>query len=693
MTERSFLPDVGRKEAIPIEISPIELLAGAAASRTSVDCPKLNTRNRLITRNRPIQSCSECRARKHKCDRRRPICKHCIDSKREHKCTYRDDQKNERASQRMRFAKSDQTPSALHPIQSHCNFYDKQELGRDSILRLRLAQLRVKALEEVLENHGDLILPTLDEADRLFSIYRNTIEPFVRCAMTELNVPRYEASLKWWYQKTTVVTYGQGEVKFDPSSFPLTLVVLALSQQAYYSRESFTHPLCSSQEKLIRVAGDCVDALQASCPPSWAIAFLAPIDLIKAIALRGRWFLHRLQFQMAGSCFATALHIACSSGLHRDGSHWPSMQHAEAEARRQLWWYILSECLNSDRLDRTSTILPSLKDFDTRLPTSKESIEQQQENILREYSDSELLKRRLPLLCDNVEFEFHTLKHRWGFLRLKKLMQLRERKGALSNEKIQELSDLYQETILGSTAPLQWTDADEDKILNLGVFEQECDSLEQRHLYEKMILYIEYHTLQLELSMPQLKCSEELEPSLSLSLSSAQSLVPIVCGALSSSPPIVLIEPLLHAALLSGMVLAFVANDSHRSTKATSMLIMPLLQRLLRSLSLCQTNFRGKLWTSVEEYTGKIQKFISELSNNLGNMQHRSHQNTVAFTSEDVASWPFCQGLEMDTLSYQFPIESDLTLGTTNNSYHDPFVADTIDINKLWIAWQSFYEL
>lgn len=531
-------------------------------------------------------------------------------------------------------------------------------------LHSSLARLRYEALVHVLDDHNDLVLPSIDELDALLALYRSGLEPFLQCAMVDLNAPRYERCLRWWrhglQSSSSPPAEDEGVAPPDPTSFTLMLVVLALGMQigeasaGYDADAPAAH--CSPQRKLIRVAGDCIDALQAACPPSWATVFVVPMDLIKAAVLRGRWFLSQLQLQMARSCCAAALHLACAAGLHRDGHHWPTMRPEEAESRRQLWWCIVSEYLAAHRLDTSTVLLPAPAVVDAALPTWMQAIETQLVYARDTYPESLLLRRREPLRCDAVEFGFHTTRARWVELRLQRTTWRGNEGRRLSADCVADLEQRQDDVAMRLTpAALRWSDDDEDRLLRFVAFDPTDASLDQRHFVERAVLHLEHSLARLELHMPSIvgrdarprggygvgsvgagvarrhedaggngdgedaldqdDDGDDHESSLQRCLGAAQALVGLVAGLLPARPPPVLLEPLLHGALLAGMVLAVALGLGAADTsETTAVLLRPLLRRLLRALASKEAEPLATVPRSVTEYAGKVHRFLSGMT-------------------------------------------------------------------------------
>ena len=647
-----------------MELSPMELLAGEAAAQAMQPAPlpasaqsseqrwgRAQREKVAITRHRTIRSCTECRLHKRKCDRARPICQHCIDTGRRERCRFvegraRRGQQGDAASSSstsLATPPKHNVPPSSPPSVHRQPFPPSLPVGRGSpecqprsgssvpegpALHSSLARLRYEALDQVLADHRDLVLPSIDELDALLVLYRGGLEPFLRCAMADLNAPRYERCLRWWHGLRSSAQEredGGGVAPPDPTSFTLMLVVLALGLQIGQASGLDVAGIanCSPQRKLIRVAGDCVDALQAALPPTWATAFVVPLDLVKATVLRGRWFLSQLQLQMARSCYTSAVHLACATGLHRDGHHWPTMRPEEAESRRQLWWCVMSEYLAAQRLDTSTILLPAMTVVDAMLPTWMQAIELQFGHAHETYPESLLLRRREPLQCDPIEFGYHVAHSRWVELRLQRTTWKGNEGRRLSSDHVADLERRQDELAMHLTpAALQWSEEDDDGLLRFAVFDPTDPSLDQRHFVERATLHLEHNLARLELHMPSIVRRDAQpdggvghhknhESSLQRCLGAAQALVALVASLLPARPPPVLVEPLLHGALLAGMVLAVALGlRTDDTSETTALLVRPLLRRLLRALASKEGETITTTPRSVTEYAGKVHRFL-----------------------------------------------------------------------------------
>ena len=529
--------------------------------------------------------------------------------------------------------------------------------------------------------------------------------------MVELNGPRFERCLRWWHihnaeSSTNSETAAASVAAFDPTSFTLMIVILALSLQVAEASGRAAHLpcFCSSQNKLIRVAGDCIDALQAACPPSWATVFMAPIDLVKATVLRGRWFLNRLQLQMSRSCLASALHLACVAGLHLDGAH-RSMRKEEAESRRQLWWCVMAESLAAHRLDASTMLLPpspmspfassshsNAAGIETKLPSDMSATESQMLYVHITYPESILLRRHGPIHCDPIEFGFHSTYSRWAALRVIRLRGVRQTAENVTGNhlSVAELEQRYlQLSIEFTPVELRWTEDDEERLFKLSSFDPTDPSLDQRHFMERIALHLECNLARVELHIPSIikayrqdrrrshpsECdldschgrqgcrqqrrfgenanprveqndhdtccvhdndSHDYHGSLRKSLDAAQALVTLVAGCLPAMPPPVLVEPLLHGALLAGMVLAIALQMNGGRDESKAVLVHPLLRRLLRALASRATSTTPR---SVTDYTAKIHHFLVSISQHWHTSSlPTSHPGVFASTQGDAVA-------------------------------------------------------
>ncbi|CAO1631356.1 unnamed protein product [Sympodiomycopsis kandeliae] len=374
-----------------------------------------------ITRNRKITSCLPCRERKQKCDRTHPICQKCIDDGR--KCIYIGNETsndlhnagNNADEKRIKSSEEDDEPDET-VSQSHMNgsaagngtdaaltaFLKKRReviaatwtAGRNRSLdfEARVRAARAAAVAEVLfaENaasdlkvYGKLKLPTRSEAQLLLQYYSEDVQVFTNILLVDLNRARIGDFLDWWHSKPLTLP-----AEADAPLAPLVLCVLALCLQARRTRDAIAKaergdksnipqdghclsviPSVSPERYLLETAGRCINALQIACPSSWASAYSAPLDIVRAETLRGIWHLGECHLQFASSNLSVALRLASAAGLHRDPKHWGerSMSEFEAQARRGLWWNIAYvEVFHSHRTGQPSSI--SADAADTELP-------------------------------------------------------------------------------------------------------------------------------------------------------------------------------------------------------------------------------------------------------------------------------------------------------------------------------------
>ena len=74
-----------------------------------------------------------------------------------------------------------------------------------------------------------------------------------------------------------------------------------------------------------------------TCPANWAIAYSAPLDLVRVCLLRALWHVGEHNLHFATTMMGSTMKLAQSAGLHRDPSHWEGLQPEEAYVRRNLW--------------------------------------------------------------------------------------------------------------------------------------------------------------------------------------------------------------------------------------------------------------------------------------------------------------------------------------------------------------------
>lgn len=246
-----------------------------------------------------------------------------------------------------------------------------------------------------LKPNPGLRLPTRQQAEHLLDIYKEDVQCVSNILIIDLNRARINSFLDWWHSRP-----DEMPIEADAPLAPLVLVVLALSLQAKRARDALLKPATgssysslkrpssneavyswiSTERYLLETAGRCINALQVVCPSSWAAAYSAPLDIIRAEALRAVWHLGECHLQFTANCLSVAVRLAYAAGLHRDPKHWMAakMGAFEAQARRSIWWNIVAlEVFHSLRLGQPTTI--SHQEMDTQLPIDFDTIVEQYE--------------------------------------------------------------------------------------------------------------------------------------------------------------------------------------------------------------------------------------------------------------------------------------------------------------------------
>ncbi|CAO1624852.1 unnamed protein product [Jaminaea pallidilutea] len=378
-----------------------------------------------IKRNRKITSCLGCRERKQKCDRTHPVCQKCVEDGR--KCIYVDHEtttqgdgaeagpsragepdspsKRQRTSDSSEQEDDARTEEEVLSKRRQKLIRETYIAGKDRNLPFqdRVKAARAAAVAEVLfaENGGmdlmlraSLKLPTRQQAEPLLDSYKSDVQVTSNILIIDLNRARICSFLDWWHSKPE---YMPPEA--DAPLAPLVLVVLALALQAQRTRNALESGPCkdergfffaalfhneplfpwvSSERFLLETAGRCINALQVACPSSWAAAYSAPLDVVRAETLRALWHLGECHIQFAGSCISQAVRLAYAAGLHRDPKHWTTvlMSDFEVQARRSAWWNIATmEVFHSYRIGQPSVVAHGVTD--TELPTDYDAIVEQ----------------------------------------------------------------------------------------------------------------------------------------------------------------------------------------------------------------------------------------------------------------------------------------------------------------------------
>ncbi|PWN28349.1 hypothetical protein BDZ90DRAFT_146225 [Jaminaea rosea] len=403
---------------------------GATSSAAAVGGQQRRKRARhgvKIKRNRKITSCLACRERKQKCDRTHPVCEKCIEDGRQ--CIYVDnespivDEDGEEpiagpSSIREGCDEGGSGQSACRRTSSEsAAAFQRRREGvrksymlsrcRDTPFHDRVKAARAAAVSEVLllgspNNTADLpcnvslVLPTSQEAQPLLDIFKTDVESICNIVLIDLNRARIGSFLDWWHGKPDTLP-----PEADSPLAPLVLVILALALQAQRARmamDNFSsntktaydrtkashhvslHEFVSPERFLLETAGRCINALQITCPSSWATTYSAPLDVIRAETLRALWHLGECHLQFANSCFTVALRLAYAAGLHRDPTHFQGspMSAFEMQARRSAWWNIATlEVFHSFRVGQPTSL--TLSSIDTKMPTDFQVIADQYE--------------------------------------------------------------------------------------------------------------------------------------------------------------------------------------------------------------------------------------------------------------------------------------------------------------------------
>jgi len=249
---------------------------------------------------------------------------------------------------------------------------------------VRVRAARAEAVAEVLAS-VKISLPPLDAVRELLNIFHNRMSWFCDAALPDLLWPRIEPLLGWWYG-------GQQGLPADPVLMPLLMTMLAIGCQIKRTQDVSIPgewgPTCtivegcSSEITMLVAAGMMTNSLQMTCPANWAIAYSAPLDLVRVCLLRALWHVGEHNLHFATTMMGSTMKLAQSAGLHRDPSHWEGLQPEEAYVRRNLWHnLVFFEVFMSNRVGQPPCVMVDWSD--TRIPT--------------DYKDLKSLYARLPV--------------------------------------------------------------------------------------------------------------------------------------------------------------------------------------------------------------------------------------------------------------------------------------------------------
>ncbi|KAL9932293.1 hypothetical protein V8E36_008772, partial [Tilletia maclaganii] len=558
---------------------------------------------RIIKRNRKITSCFECREKKQKCDRVHPVCGECAAIK--GKCTYvstieevealrikrqfqdrdtgseaGDDPPHKSlgepwtprlssgsdSSQHTRSAtffggRYHNAPTTLPPLADSDLFCagpsTSAALLQSAILQqrntlvsdVRVRAARAEAVAEVLAS-VKISLPPLDAVRELLNIFHNRMSWFCDAALPDLLWPRIEPLLGWWYG-------GQQGLPADPVLMPLLMTMLAIGCQIKRTQDVSIPgewgPTCtivegcSSEITMLVAAGMMTNSLQMTCPANWAIAYSAPLDLVRVCLLRALWHVGEHNLHFATTMMGSTMKLAQSAGLHRDPSHWEGLQPEEAYVRRNLWHnLVFFEVFMSNRVGQPPCVMVDWSD--TRIPT--------------DYKDLKSLYARLPVEAGTGArpsapslsfFQFHRARFEMARLCLNQNSQFFALKSP-SKEMINRLSTDYENWREDLPSVLRFAGLKGASISGLAYDDiLFC----QRRLLE--LTFLAGQTTLYRSNLEPVPRSEHARLSFRRCLTSSHRMIMLVSEWMGRDPPFVVLNILAHH-LFNAMVILAIFN-------------------------------------------------------------------------------------------------------------------------------------
>ncbi|KAK0527922.1 hypothetical protein OC842_004708 [Tilletia horrida] len=644
---------------------------------------------RIIKRNRKITSCFECREKKQKCDRVHPICGECAAIN--GKCTWVSTIEEVEALRIKRQQHSDGgnssdaasacSPASSEPIASRYEldlarrtssamFFGGQVTastaasGTDSDLfcagpstsaallqsailhqnnglvsELRVRAARADAVAEVL-TAVKVDLPPIDAVRELLNIFHTRVSWFCDAALPDLFWPRIEPLLAWWYS-------GRQGKPADPVMLPLLMVMLAHGLQtkrtsdpripASWGPSVAIVEGCSSEVNLLVAAGMMIVMLQMSCPANWAIAYSAPLDLIRTCLLRALWHVGEHNLQFASTLIASCVKLAQSAGLHRDPRNWKGISDEEVYVRRNLWQNVaFLETFVSNRIGQPPVLTPERSD--TRIPDRYEDLKSLYAKLPAEagtgatppppplswfqYHQARFEMAQLLLAQNSIHFGV-SLPGKEAMHRLSyKYEEWRERLPAIY---------AFQSDATGAPRALPRYDP-------LG--EIENDSV----FYQSKLLELIFLACQTTIHRPFLSApaqSDVARQSLRRCLTSSQRMIWLVADMMDRDPPFVILNILAHHLFGASVILAVYSHDSTtnegspNSLTATLELGLNIMSRIAGNVRLHQVARQAATYI---ETTKQLIQAAREQSRKDARMRAEQYQAAAAAAASASAS-------------------------------------------------------
>ncbi|CAD6893665.1 unnamed protein product [Tilletia controversa] len=621
------------------------------ASLDDSDRPK-----QTIKRNRKITSCFQCREKKQKCNRAHPVCGECAAANGE--CTYVSTIEEVEALRSKRVQSSDGAilSEAGEASSSARSTSTPNDLGTDSIPRssastvfggnitearstmepltdsdlfctgpstsagllqmalnhqnnglvsdVRVRAVRAEAVAQVL-TAITMDIPPLDAVRELLNIFHTRVAWFCDAAIPDLFWPRIEPLLDWWYA-------GRQGLPADPVLLPLLATMLAIGLQAKRTSDPNipqdwgpNHVIvegCSSEGTLLLSASMMTTMLQMHCPASWAIAYSAPLDLVRVCLLRALWQLAEHNLQLASTLIASTIKLAQSAGLHRDPVHWKGIHLEETYIRRNLWQNVcFLEIFISNRLGQPPGLVVNRSD--TSIPDGPADLER-----LFAKLPPDSLAGKPPPPPPRSWSEYHTHRFRVAQLLLEQNSCYFGIKPP-SKEIISQLSPKYEAWREALPDILSFTSDTVETESITGHLDERDEGDDTLFFQRKMLELIFLHG-QTSIRRPFLEAdlarNEQTRPVLERCLSSSKRMVKLVLQVMSRNPPYLILNIMTLHLFNASVILAAYAQPNEPSDK----MLFLILQTALEQMSTIASTPR---WHAVARQAGTYIQTIKQL--------------------------------------------------------------------------------
>ncbi|KAK0547937.1 hypothetical protein OC846_003569 [Tilletia horrida] len=628
----------------------------ADTSLTDLGKPK-----KIIKRNRKITSCFQCREKKQKCDRVHPVCGECraINGK----CTYVSTIEEVEALRLKRQLQDSDTSDVSAPASDDDDDDDARRFDIDLARRKsgtvvfggRVAEYRADApdsdlfsagpstsaalLQTALLNHNKCFvsdhnvrmaraeavsevlsavkinIPPIDSVREILGIYHTRLGCFCDAAQPDILWPRIEALLQWWYA-------GQHGLPPDPVLLPLLLVMLALGLQAKRTSDPRIpsdwgpkHILvenCSSESSLLLATGMITVTLQMSCQADWAVAYSAPLDMVRTELLRAVWHLAEHNLQFACTLVSSAVKLAQSAGLHRDPSHWQHMTPEEGYLRQCLWQNVVFfETFISNRIGQPPGL--SGDRADAKIPQDYEAVRQLYNRL-----PAELATGLAPPPPSLTTFQFNTAR----FQACESLLEQNAHYFGVDPPKRQVVNHLREkyERWRESLPPLL-----RFRSLNEDDSPTDDQTTSDQLLFQRKMLELMYIQSQMTIHRPFLEVnptparSEMARQSMERCLKASERMVWLVSRLMSRRPPFVVLNIFGYHLFNSAVILAVyapVAGAASQGLSATLDMAIQCLRALASTQRLHQVARQAATYVEIVGQLIEAQHSHSQRSRN-----------------------------------------------------------------------------